>query len=651
MEAGGVSHTLVLSGISTVDVPDLPLPVAAEVPLLPHSPRLAEQLVSDEETAAWLGEHLPNGALAAAWSSDRVRAVLIFVVRDSLRDGMAPSVDDVAAWLVNAAAEDDSLLRAAHTAASPEDFGEAFAETADSLIAAGGSEHLLWTYLGAEGTRRAEVFTLATPDAYAQLLALPAPVDTQTAPLPAPTELPEDAPEESEMATPARPDESARGDSSIPVSPPSAAVPDVQPETGEDIEVQDPPEPQRFTTSAPLAAYDLHEVHLEGMDGTGFDRGELHREGVPIATLHRMDGGQWYARMQLDPPDLTRPVDDPQTAAANAAVMHAAFAGAPLGDPVVAAPGSNVEERAEQVRSELRAFAAYHSRSIEEAWRQLSPSYGQNPHREELAARLADVADAEGRGSRMMAADLAGVERAVNAWGGALPSAPISEFRAGLVFPLAHVLFDVRQLQARLQATVELATAEAAEERARQQEAVATAAPPAPATVPDEVPAAEARAPAAADPGEESAVTESAEQLSVDAPETTTEPEAPTTPSDDGAQPDTAPADEPEIPYWSLDDWDEEDDLADEVVMGSEGELTPSTPDLPEVATPHEGPRSSRPPKRPLSRCPLRSGARMTCPCPRTRADRGIRENSPRPRAPMTSWPTSRTSVLRGTTP
>ncbi|GAA3126827.1 hypothetical protein GCM10020254_87780 [Streptomyces goshikiensis] len=174
VEAGDGVHALVLPGISTADVPGLALPVTVETPMLTRSAQLAEQLVSDNETEAWLGENLPTGPLAAAWSSDRVRAVLIVVVRDTLRDGMAPSVEDVATWLVSVAAEDEVLLRAAH-AAGPEGFGTAFAAAADSLIADGGSEHLLWTYLGGDGTRRSEVLTLATPEAYAQLLALPAP--------------------------------------------------------------------------------------------------------------------------------------------------------------------------------------------------------------------------------------------------------------------------------------------------------------------------------------------------------------------------------------------------------------------------------------------------------------------------------------------
>ncbi|MFF8280033.1 hypothetical protein ACF05T_28720 [Streptomyces lateritius] len=421
-------------------------------------------------------------------------------------------------------------------------------------------------------------------DAYAQLITLPAPGNPPADTPSAPTPPPRDAPEEPEMATPASPEESTSGESAAPQTLPEAAP---APEGGTgDFDVQDPPEPQRFTTTAPLAGYDQHEVYLEGVDGEGYDRGELRREGPVIATLHRTVGGQWYARMQLDPPDITRLVADPETAAENAAVMYAVFTGAPLGDPVVAAPGVDIQARAEQVRSELRDFAALHAPSIEAAARQLSPNFEQNPHYAELAARLADVADSEGRGARMMAADLTGVEQAVNAWGVTLPQSPNSEIRAALAFPLAHMLFDVRRLQARLQATVEAAQ----EERARQQEAavIAEPAPPAPSVVTDDAPAAEAptptEPPAAAAPTEPP--TAAGGEPSTDKEEEASE--APPAPSGEETQPDTAPADEPAAADWRP--WDEEDDLADEVLTGFEGELTPPAPDVPEIATPREDP-------------------------------------------------------------
>ncbi|MFI9214292.1 hypothetical protein ACIGW7_39955 [Streptomyces sp. NPDC053253] len=443
--------------------------------------------------------------------------------------GSPAAVDNVQEYEVAAPGEETQTTTNPESVATPDpaDVPEQTAQTADTEV---GAEQ--------QGTEP------ATPTGPAPDAPVPPATDDVQADTPSATpDPPQDTPEESEMATPASPEEPVRG-YVVPPTPPAPepvpeATPEAQPEPEDDIEVQDPPDPQGFSISVPLADYDHHQLSLEGVDGDGYIRGELRREGVSIATLHRMDSGQWYARMQLDLPDLTRPVDDPQTAAVNAAIMYAAFTRAPLGDPVVAAPGSTVEERAEQVRSELRAFAAFHTRSMEDAWRQLVPGYGQNPYREELVARLADVADAEGRGSRMMAADLAGVEQAVNAWGGALPSSPISEFRAGLVFPLAHLLFDVRQLQARLQATVELAQ----EEQARQREAAATAEP---VPVAGDAPATEVP-PIPEPPAEtvEPPVSEGGQPAAAE-PETPAAPEAEALaePSADEVQQGTTPADE-----------------------------------------------------------------------------------------------------------
>lgn len=163
--------------------------------------------------------------------------------------------------------------------------------------------------------------------------------DTPAATSPAPTAPPQDAPEDYAMAAPANP-EAAREDSATP-APPAQPAPEPVPEASpaaqqdavDDIEVEDPPEPQRRTTFSDLPDYGGHQVYLSGWDGMPDDRGELRREGPVIATLHRTTGGQWYARMQLDPPDVTRLVEHPRTAAEQGAVMYAAFTGAPLGPP------------------------------------------------------------------------------------------------------------------------------------------------------------------------------------------------------------------------------------------------------------------------------------------------------------------------------
>ncbi|UZI33994.1 hypothetical protein [Streptomyces sp. VB1] len=198
------SQALVLPGVTSADLPGMPLPVRVEVPMLVRQPQQAEQMVSDEETHAWLAGHLADGPLAQAWNTDAVRQAMVAVAADVLRDGMAPSVDDVAAWLVATAPEQDGLLQAAHDAPSVADFAPAFARAADNLVADGGSEPLVWRYLGdSEGHRRLDVLALATPGAYEQLRALPASALAPGAELTSPiTETPEDP----TMATPAQDD-------------------------------------------------------------------------------------------------------------------------------------------------------------------------------------------------------------------------------------------------------------------------------------------------------------------------------------------------------------------------------------------------------------------------------------------------------------
>ncbi|WP_030200641.1 hypothetical protein [Streptomyces sp. NRRL S-87] len=333
----------------------------------------------------------------------------------------------------------------------------------------------------------------------------------------------------------------------------------------------EPARSQRFTTSFPLT-YDQHRLHLEGTDGQA-DQGEVRREGASIATLQRTADGRWYARMQLATPDVTTLVDTPETAAENAAVMWAVVTGSPLGEPVVAAPGSDLQDRAEQVRSELRTFAAQHALSIETAARQLSPNYASNRHYAELTTRLADVADAAGRGARMMAADLHALEQAATTWNGTLPPSSGSATRATLVFPLAHVLFDVRRLQERLRATVDAAQQEAA--------AAAELSPPASDIARDDVPTAQAAEPSEPDAAEAGDAIMGEPELPA--------AEEPTAPADQA--PEATPADDSNAAFRPAEG---ESDPTDDVTAGLTGEPAPAAPDVPELATPREDPQSAR---------------------------------------------------------
>ncbi|MGW9440679.1 hypothetical protein [Streptomyces sp. NPDC055607] len=539
-----ISHTAVLPGVSLADL-HRPLPsTSIELPALRRAPQRQEHLVSDEEAEQWLDAHLPGSRLGMPWSSPALRTALTAMVRDDLRDMMAPDVSDVAAWLVQRAIEDDGLLEVAHIAADAADFRTHFARAADALVREGVSEHLRWTYFGREGERRDGVLDRAAPQAYARLQAMPAPTDERAVPpSPAPTNA--DALEDPEMTTPARPEEPASAEDTAPAPAPETTPGD--PELGGAA----PAGVQRFAVVLPVPADEQHLLYLESEDEDAYsNKGEVRRADVTIATVHRTVAGLWYARMQLlGSPDMTPVVDDPVTAAEHAALMHAVFTNSELGGPVEAAPGFDGQARAAQIRSELREFADRHAASIETAVRQLSPGYAQNPHYAELAARLADVADAEGRGPIMMAADLAGVERAVNDWGGTLPQSPVSESRSALVFPLAHALFDVRRLQARLQATVELVQRE--QDRQREAAAAAAAESTTPAPVAAETPVAEAP-PIPEPPAEviEPPVSETVEPAAGE-PETPAAPEA-------GASPEGS-ADEAAAELSSYDDL--EDDL------------------------------------------------------------------------------------------
>ncbi|MGW6454743.1 UvrD-helicase domain-containing protein [Streptomyces sp. NPDC055078] len=165
-------------------LPGQPFPITVEIPVMARPRARSESLVSDEEVQVWLGEYLPGTSLAAAWGIPPLRNELISVARNVLRDSMAPSQEDVAAWLVETAAEHEDLIQAAHNSDLGR-FATAFAETADGLITDGGSEHLNWTYLAQEGTNRTAILELAMPQAHQQLRKLQAP------PTPSPGTVPE----------------------------------------------------------------------------------------------------------------------------------------------------------------------------------------------------------------------------------------------------------------------------------------------------------------------------------------------------------------------------------------------------------------------------------------------------------------------------
>ncbi|MCP9946010.1 UvrD-helicase domain-containing protein [Streptomyces somaliensis] len=188
VETDGSRHERSVPDLTVADLPGMSLPVTAQLPALVRPSSVRESLVSEEEVTTWLSAHLPGSALAPCWDAQQARAGLTAAVRDALRDSTAPAAEDIAAWLVEAAAEQERLVRAAHVN-DQDNFTLVFTQTADDLVADGGFEHLIWGYLGPTA-RREEVLRLAAPAAYEQLRRLELPEDTQREE-PAPTAAPD----------------------------------------------------------------------------------------------------------------------------------------------------------------------------------------------------------------------------------------------------------------------------------------------------------------------------------------------------------------------------------------------------------------------------------------------------------------------------
>ncbi|WP_252395963.1 AAA family ATPase [Streptantibioticus parmotrematis] len=176
LETNGSRHERLVPGLAPENLPGVELPVTAQVPALVRPASAGESLVSEKEVTTWLAAHLPGSALAACWGAQQARPGLAAAMRDALRDSMAPALRDIAAWLVETAAEQERLVGAAH-ANDQDNFAVVFAPAADDLVIDGGSEHLIWSYLGSDGARREEVLHLAVPAAYEQLRHLKLPAD------------------------------------------------------------------------------------------------------------------------------------------------------------------------------------------------------------------------------------------------------------------------------------------------------------------------------------------------------------------------------------------------------------------------------------------------------------------------------------------
>ncbi|MFD4613057.1 hypothetical protein ACFWOT_34325 [Streptomyces sp. NPDC058440] len=260
------------------------------------------------------------------------------------------------------------------------------------------------------------------------------------------------------------------------------------------VDVEDPPEPQRYVEAQPFPADPAYELRLSGLDGQGADSGEIRYEGDVVATLQLSFGNGWFARLAVNrlPADVTSLSVTPQTAADRAAVLFSVMTGVPYGEAPAAAAADGPLTRADVLRAELRDTALQHREALINSAERVSVGYHtSDPRAGQLLRWLGTMADArsDAHTSRQMAAELGAVQEAAKAWGQSLPEDPRGHERQLLAFPLAHLLHDVQRLQLRLQATVDAARAERAAMGGQVAEVAPEAAPAPSVPSPDPAPA------------------------------------------------------------------------------------------------------------------------------------------------------------------
>ncbi|MFC9164420.1 hypothetical protein ACFTZ8_26875 [Streptomyces fungicidicus] len=264
-------------------------------------------------------------------------------------------------------------------------------------------------------------------------------------------------------------DETARDASEEPTmtTPP---IPETTDAPDEPI-TEEPPAPQRYFETVPLAGDPGYQLRLSGLDDQPIDSCEVLRGDLVIAKVHPDGDGGWFARLATEPADFTYLADQPQEAASHAAVMHSAFTGAPYGPPATVVVGTETRQRVNMLRANLRGLAVHHLEVIDFAVTRARPNVVQNEFFRELVGSLDDLAAAESReyGSQQMTQHLNSVQRAVNNWRGSLPADPDHPERRQLAFPLASLLYESRRLQDQVQAT--LATVQAERVSVREQAA------------------------------------------------------------------------------------------------------------------------------------------------------------------------------------
>ncbi|MFF3256468.1 DEAD/DEAH box helicase family protein [Actinacidiphila glaucinigra] len=256
------------------------------------------------------------------------------------------------------------------------------------------------------------------------------------------------------------------------------------------VDIEEPPEPQRYNEIVPFPADPAYQLHLSGTDGQGPDAGEVRYQDTVIATLHLSASSRWFGRLAVDqhPADITSLADTPHEAAERSAIQFSLLTSSPYGEAPTPAQADGPLTRADVLRAELLRTAQEHRQPLIVAAEHVSLGYHANdPRAVRLMNALGSMADAQTfkHDSRRMAAVLNDVRDAAATWRRALPDNPRSEERQLLAYPLAHLLHDVLRLEIRLQQTLEAAQAERA---ARLQAAVGAAVTPEATTTPASLP-------------------------------------------------------------------------------------------------------------------------------------------------------------------
>ncbi|WP_073882499.1 DEAD/DEAH box helicase family protein [Streptomyces sp. CB00316] len=297
-----------------------------------------------------------------------------------------------------------------------------------------------------------------TPDTEAELPAAqraPEPTAPPNGPTPAPQEthvqvsdLPNDAenrpePQEYDMTAPTE----------APTAAPDTETPDVE----------DPPEPERYTETTTLADPD-YTTRLHGWDGQPADSGDLYHRDTLIASLRPSTGGGWFARL-VPNGDITPLTARPDESAHQAAIYFSTLTNTPYGRPVPAPQPDGENSRPDKVRTAVRNAAGTHHDRIATAAAQAWPeTYSDLPQLQRLFDTLSDMQTAvtDGAGARQMEADLNAALQATVQLGTTLPAEVSDRVRQHMGFPLSYLTYDLRRLKDYLQAAVDATIAERA---------------------------------------------------------------------------------------------------------------------------------------------------------------------------------------------